>query len=100
MQIIVFILGLSLLITIHELGHFIVAKIFGVYCHEFSIGMGPAIFSKKKGETKYSIRWLPIGGYVSMAGEEVNSNIKEDDSNIVDAEQFGPNNKTNHRRNL
>lgn len=86
MQIIVFILGLSLLITIHELGHFIVAKIFGVYCHEFSIGMGPAIFSKKKGETKYSIRCLPIGGYVSMAGEEVNSNIKEDDSNIVDAE--------------
>ena len=86
MRIIVFILGLSLLITIHELGHFIVAKIFGVYCHEFSIGMGPAIFSKKKGETKYSIRWLPIGGYVSMAGEEVNSNIKEDDSNIVDAE--------------
>lgn len=77
MQIIVFLLGLSLLITIHELGHFIVAKLFGVYCHEFSIGMGPAIFSKKKGETKYSLRWLPIGGYVSMAGEEVNSDIKE-----------------------
>lgn len=86
MRIIVFILGLSLLITIHELGHFIVAKIFGVYCHEFSIGMGPAIFSKKKGETKYSIRWLPIGGYVSMAGEEVNSNIKDEDSNVINAE--------------
>ena len=55
MRIIVFILGLSLLITIHELGHFIVAKIFGVYCHEFSIGMGPAIFSKKKGETEKDI---------------------------------------------
>ena len=77
MQIIVFILGLSLLITIHELGHFIVAKFFGVYCHEFSIGMGPAIFSIKKGETKYSIRWLPIGGYVSMAGEEVNQDAHE-----------------------
>ena len=86
MRIIVFILGLSLLITIHELGHFIVAKIFGVYCHEFSIGMGPAIFSKKKGETKYSIRWLPIGGYVSMAGEEVNSNIKDEDPNVINAE--------------
>ena len=73
MKIIVFLLGLSLLITIHELGHFIVAKLFGVYCHEFSIGMGPAIYSFKKGETKYSVRWLPIGGYVSMAGEEVNS---------------------------
>ena len=76
-NILVFLLGLSLLITIHELGHFIVAKIFGVYCHEFSIGMGPAIFSKKKGETKYSVRWLPIGGYVSMAGEEVNSEKEE-----------------------
>ena len=60
-NILVFLLGLSLLITIHELGHFIVAKIFGVYCHEFSIGMGPAIFSKQKGETKYSVRWLAIG---------------------------------------
>lgn len=78
MQILVFLLGLSLLITIHELGHFLVAKLFGVYCHEFSIGMGPAIFSIKKGETKYSVRWLPIGGYVSMAGEEVNSEIKEE----------------------
>ncbi len=88
-NIIVFLLGLSLLITIHELGHFIVAKIFGVYCHEFSIGMGPAIFSKKKGETKYSVRWLPIGGYVSMAGEEVNSEIKEEkvetESNEIDS---------------
>ena len=84
MQIIVFILGLSLLITIHELGHFIVAKLFGVYCHEFSIGMGPAIFSIKKGETKYSIRWLPIGGYVSMAGEEVNQKSQEptNDENV------------------
>ena len=87
MQIIVFILGLSLLITIHELGHFIVAKLFGVYCHEFSIGMGPAIFSIKKGETKYSIRWLPIGGYVSMAGEEVNQDAHEPTSEEnVDAE--------------
>ena len=84
MQIIVFILGLSLLITIHELGHFIVAKIFGVYCHEFSIGMGPAIFSKKKGETKYSVRWLPIGGYVSMAGEEVNSENDEPKEELID----------------
>ena len=85
MQIIVFLLGLSLLITIHELGHFICAKIFGVYCHEFSIGMGPAIFSKQAGETKYSLRWLPIGGYVSMAGEEVNSDIKEETNETSEA---------------
>ena len=83
MQILVFLLGLSLLITIHELGHFIVAKIFGVYCHEFSIGMGPAIFSIKKGETKYSLRWLPIGGYVSMAGEEVGTE-EEPENNDTD----------------
>ena len=95
MQIIVFLLGLSLLITIHELGHFIVAKIFGVYCHEFSIGMGPKIFSIKKGETKYSVRWLPIGGYVSMAGEEVNSNIKDEDPNVINAEIIEKDAETN-----
>lgn len=87
MKIIVFLLGLSVLITIHELGHFIVAKLFGVYCHEFSIGMGPAIYSIKKGETKYSIRWLPIGGYVSMAGEEVNSETNKDNDQIEEINQ-------------
>lgn len=95
MQIIVFLLGLSLLITIHELGHFICAKIFGVYCHEFSIGMGPAIISKQKGETKYSIRWLPIGGYVSMAGEEVNSEITENDDKVLEAEIIESNEDNN-----
>lgn len=72
MNLILFILGLSLLIFVHEFGHFIFAKIFNVYCLEFSIGMGPAIISKKfkkDTETTYSLRWLPIGGYVSMAGE-------------------------------
>ena len=88
MKIIVFLLGLSVLITIHELGHFIVAKLFGVYCHEFSIGMGPAIYSFKKGETKYSIRWLPIGGYVSMAGEEVNSETNKDNDQIEEKNKF------------
>lgn len=72
MNIILFVLGLSLLIFVHEFGHFIFAKLFNVYCLEFSIGMGPAIISKKikkDPETTYSVRWLPIGGYVSMAGE-------------------------------
>jgi len=73
MNIIIFILGLSLLIFVHEFGHFIFAKLFNVYCFEFSIGMGPSIISKKiknDPETTYSLRWLPIGGYVSMAGED------------------------------
>ena len=70
LNLIVFILVLGIIILLHELGHFLVAKKFNVLCHEFSIGMGPALFQKKKGETTYSIRAIPIGGYVSIAGED------------------------------
>lgn len=63
-----------MVILFHEFGHFIVAKAVGVKVNEFSIGMGPKFFQKKKGETKYSIRILPIGGYVSMEGEDEGSN--------------------------
>lgn len=62
-----------MVILFHEFGHFIVAKLVGIKVNEFSIGMGPKIFQKKKGETKYTIRALPIGGYVSMEGEDENS---------------------------
>ena len=65
-----FILALGIIILVHELGHFLVAKHYGILCHEFSIGMGPTIWSKKKGETTYSVRAIPFGGYVAMAGEE------------------------------
>ena len=68
-NILVFFVILGAIVLIHELGHFLTAKLFGVYCAEFSIGMGPKLFSKKKGETDYQIRALPIGGYVAMAGE-------------------------------
>ena len=68
-NIIVFFLILGAIVLIHELGHFLTAKLFGVYCAEFSIGMGPKLFSKKIGETEYQIRALPNGGYVAMAGE-------------------------------
>ena len=71
-NIIVFILILGIVVLVHELGHFVTAKLFGVYCSEFSIGMGPKLFSKKIGETEYEIRALPIGGFVSMAGEADN----------------------------
>ena len=70
LNLIVFILVLGIIILLHELGHFLVAKKFNVLCHEFSIGMGPALFQKKRGETTYSIRAIPIGGYVSIAGED------------------------------
>ena len=68
-NILVFFVILGAIVLIHELGHFLTAKLFGVYCAEFSIGMGPKLFSKKKGETEYQIRALPLGGYVAMAGE-------------------------------
>ena len=70
--ILLLILCLSILVTIHELGHFIAAKIFKVYVFEFSIGFGPKLFSikRKKGETYFSLRALPFGGYVSLYNDE------------------------------
>ena len=79
-DIIVFVLVLGSIIFIHELGHFIAAKTFGVYCGEFSLGMGPSLFHFKKGETEYHLRALPIGGFVAMAGEvdqEDNESMKD-----------------------
>ncbi|MBP0989290.1 MAG: site-2 protease family protein [Oscillospiraceae bacterium] len=67
------ILGFGIIIMLHEAGHFFVAKKCGIRVLEFSIGMGPAIFSRQKGETKYSLRILPIGGYCAMEGEDENS---------------------------
>lgn len=63
----------GIIITIHEAGHFFVAKKSGIRVLEFAIGMGPALISKQKGETKYSLRLLPIGGYCAMEGEDENS---------------------------
>ncbi len=70
-SIILFILAFGILICIHEAGHLSMAKLFNVYCKEYSIGFGPAIYSRKKEghETKFSIRAIPLGGYVSMFGE-------------------------------
>ncbi len=63
-----FILGFS--ITIHEIGHFLFAKIFRIPVEKFSIGFGPPVIRKKIGETDFRIAWVPVGGYVKMAGEE------------------------------
>lgn len=60
-------------ILIHEFGHFLVAKVCHIKVNEFSIGMGPSLFHRQKKETKYSIRALPIGGYVAMEGEDEHS---------------------------
>lgn len=68
--IIAFIFMFGLLVFIHELGHLIFAKRAGMLAREFAIGFGPKIFSHRKDETLYTIRMLPIGGYVRVAGDD------------------------------
>lgn len=84
LYIFLFLICLSLLIIIHEFGHLTAAKAFKVYCLEFSCGMGPLLWKHKKkdGETQFSLRAIPFGGYVSMYGEgvELPEGVKVDDS--------------------
>ena len=68
-SILVFIIVLSILVIVHELGHFLVAKKFGILVEEFGFGLPPKIFSKKIGETIYSLNALPFGGFVRLHGE-------------------------------
>jgi len=69
-SIFIFIVVLSILVFVHELGHFVSAKLCNIYVDQFSIGMPPRLFGIKLGETDYCIGALPIGGYVKMAGQE------------------------------
>lgn len=66
----IFILILGAIIFIHEGGHFLFAKLTGIYVHEFALGMGPKLISHKGKETTYSLRLIPIGGFCQLAGEE------------------------------
>lgn len=88
LYILLFILCLSILIMIHELGHFTAAKIFKVYVQEYSIGFGPALIHKKRktGETYFSLRIIPFGGYVSMYGEgmELEDGVEVDQSRSLE----------------
>ena len=68
--ILVFLLILSVLVLVHELGHFLMAKKLGIKVEEFGFGLPPRLFGIKKGETIYSINWLPIGGFVKLYGED------------------------------
>ncbi len=72
--IVISVLLFSLIIFVHELGHFITARYAGIKVNEFAIGMGPVVLKKQKGETVYSLRLLPIGGYCAMEGEDGESN--------------------------
>ena len=78
MGIIWFIVILGGIVLVHEFGHFIFSKMFGVYVYEFSIGMGPKLIhiKKKNWETEFCIRAIPIGGFVSLAGEDADDNSK------------------------
>ena len=78
MAIVWFIVILGGIILVHEFGHFIFSKLFGVYVYEFSLGMGPKLlhYKKKSGETEYCLRLIPIGGFVSLAGEDADDNEK------------------------
>ena len=73
LYIVVGILIFGALIAVHEFGHFITAKLFGVRVNEFSIGMGPALLHRQRGETEYSLRLFPVGGYCAMEGEDEDS---------------------------
>lgn len=85
LYILLFIVCLSILIVIHELGHLVAAKAFNVYCYEFSVGMGPLLFKhkKKNGETFFSLRAIPFGGYVSMYGDNADDEEKDKDKQKV-----------------
>ncbi len=71
LNLLLFIVILGFIVLVHEFGHFIFAKMTGVYVYEFAIGMGPKLFSKKGKETEYTIRAIPIGGFCQLAGEDV-----------------------------
>ncbi|MBR3363016.1 MAG: RIP metalloprotease RseP [Bacilli bacterium] len=85
MTLLYFIIILGVIISIHEFGHFIFAKKSGIYVYEFSIGMGPVILRKNRpgDETDYCLRLFPIGGFVQMAGEEI-----EDDKSVPKDKKF------------
>ncbi len=82
-SILTFVVVLSVLVIVHELGHFLAAKKVGIWVEEFGLGLPPRIFGKKIGETIYSVNWFPFGGFVRMHGEDGSSKIKKDRAFIL-----------------
>src|SRR3972149_3665862 len=78
MAILIFIIILSVLVLIHEFGHFVMAKRAGIGVEEFGFGLPPRIWGKKIGETIYSLNWLPFGGFVKLVGEDSTDKRRED----------------------
>ena len=71
MTLLIFLITLSIMVFVHELGHFLVAKKNGIRVEEFGLGLPPTIYSKKVGETVYSLNLLPFGGFVKLTGEDI-----------------------------
>jgi len=82
-----FLAVISFLIAIHEAGHLISAKLSGVWVHEYSIGFGPKLYSRKYAETTYAVKPIPFGGYVRMAGEDV-SEEDSSDAEVPENQKF------------
>lgn len=76
-SILIFLLALSILILVHELGHFLTAKKMGIKVEEFGFGIPPRLIGKKIGETIYSLNWLPFGGFVRLHGENSEADITD-----------------------
>lgn len=80
MSILLAVIVIGVLIFVHELGHFLAARAAGIRVHEFALGMGPIVFARTRGHTRYSLRAIPIGGFLRVAGEEgEESEIPEDE---------------------
>ncbi|MDL1968301.1 MAG: site-2 protease family protein, partial [Deltaproteobacteria bacterium] len=77
-----FIIVLGILISFHELGHFLIARLFGVGIEKFSIGFGPKIFGKRIGNTDYCLSAIPLGGFVKMVGDDPNADVSPDDISV------------------
>lgn len=79
LNLLLFIIILGVIVFVHEAGHFLLAKLNGVYVYEFAIGMGPKLCGFKKGDTEYNLRAIPIGGFCQLAGED----LDDDDAKKV-----------------
>ena len=82
-SIIIFLIVLSILVLVHEFGHYIVAIWKGVWVEEFGLGYPPRATGKKIGETLYSINWLPLGGFVKLHGEQSEEGVTKPDRAFV-----------------
>ncbi len=88
LTIIVFIAVISILVFVHEMGHFTVARWVGVRVREFSIGMPPKALGFKRGDTEYKIGWLPLGGYVRLEGQNIDDENPSDPNNFAAKSKF------------